>query len=136
MSASVNKVILQGNLGQDPELRYTGAGTAVCNFRMATNESYKDANGERVNKTTWHSLVAWGRNAEVIGENVRKGDSLFVDGVLQTRSYEDKEDITRHVTEIKVLSFQFNSPKQDSASPEATEAAPAADVVPDDELPF
>ena len=75
MARSVNKVILIGNLGQDPELRYTGSGTAVCNMRIATNESYKDSSGELVEKTEWHNVVAWARLAEICGEYLKKGST-------------------------------------------------------------
>ncbi len=100
MARGINKVILIGNLGQDPELRYTGAGTAVCNMRIATNESYKDANGELVQKTEWHSIVAWSKLAEICGEYLKKGSQVYFEGSLQTRSYE-KEGNTVYVTEIK-----------------------------------
>ena len=101
MARSVNKVILIGNLGQDPELRYTGSGTAVCNLRLATNESYKDANGEWVDKTEWHSVVAWARLAEICGEYLKKGSRVYFEGSLQTRSWDDKDGNTRYSTEIK-----------------------------------
>lgn len=101
MARGINKVILIGNLGQDPELRYTGNGTAVCNMRLATNESYKDQDGNLVDKTEWHSVVAWSRLAEICGEYLKKGSQVYFEGSLQTRSYEDKEGITKYVTEIK-----------------------------------
>ena len=101
MARSVNKVILIGNLGQDPELRYTGSGTAVCNLRLATNESYKDSNGELVEKTEWHSIVAWARLAEICGEYLKKGSQVYFEGSLQTRQWEDKDGQTRYTTEIK-----------------------------------
>ena len=101
MARSVNKVIIIGNLGQDPELRYTGSGTAVCNMRLATNESYKDSNGELVEKTEWHSVVAWARLAEICGEYLKKGSQVYFEGSLQTRQWEDKDGQTRYTTEIK-----------------------------------
>ena len=101
MARAVNKVILIGNLGQDPELRYTGSGTAVCNLRLATNESYKDSNGELVDKTEWHSVVAWARLAEICGEYLKKGSQVYFEGSLQTRQWEDKDGQTRYTTEIK-----------------------------------
>ncbi len=101
MARAVNKVILIGNLGADPELRYTGSGTAVCNLRLATNESYKDANGELVEKTEWHSIVAWARLAEICGEYLKKGSQVYFEGSLQTRQWEDKEGQTRYTTEVK-----------------------------------
>jgi single-strand DNA-binding protein len=107
MARSVNKVILIGNLGQDPELRYTGSGTAVCNLRLATNESYKDSNGELVEKTEWHSVVAWARLAEICGEYLKKGSKVYIEGSLQTRQWEDKEGNTRYTTEIKAREMQM-----------------------------
>lgn len=102
MARSVNKVILIGNLGADPELRYTGSGTAVCNMRIATNESYKDANDQLVEKTEWHNVVAWSRLAEICGEYLKKGSRIYVEGSLQTRSWEDQDGNTRYTTEIKI----------------------------------
>jgi single-strand DNA-binding protein len=101
MARGINKVIIVGNLGQDPELRYTGSGTAVCNLRLATNESYKDASGEWVDRTEWHSVVAWARLAEICNEYLQKGSQVYIEGSLQTRNYEDKDGITRYTTEIK-----------------------------------
>jgi single-strand DNA-binding protein len=101
MARGINKVILVGNLGQDPELRYTGSGTAVCNLRLATNESYKDSNGELVEKTEWHSVVAWARLAEICGEYLKKGSQVYFEGSLQTRQWEDRDGNTRYTTEVK-----------------------------------
>lgn len=101
MARGINKVILIGNLGQDPELRYTGGGTAVCNMRLATNESYKDADGQLVEKTEWHSVVAWARLAEICGEYLKKGSQVYFEGSLQTRQWDDKEGQTRYTTEVK-----------------------------------
>ncbi|MEM1270683.1 MAG: single-stranded DNA-binding protein [Bacteroidota bacterium] len=102
MARSVNKAIIIGNLGADPELRYTGSGTAVCNMRIATNESYKDSNGDLVEKTEWHNVVAWGRLAEICGEYLKKGRQAYFEGNLQTRQFEDRDGNTRYTTEIKV----------------------------------
>lgn len=101
MARGINKVIIVGNLGQDPELRYTGSGTAVCNLRIATNESYKDSSGEWVDRTEWHSVVAWARLAEICNEYLKKGSQVYIEGSLQTRNYDDKDGITRYTTEIK-----------------------------------
>ena len=101
MARGVNKVILVGNLGQDPELRYTGSGTPVCNLRLATNESYKDSNGELVEKTEWHSIVAWSRLAEICGQYLKKGSQVYFEGSLQTRQWEDRDGNTRYTTEVK-----------------------------------
>ncbi|NQV71905.1 single-stranded DNA-binding protein [bacterium] len=112
MARGVNKVILVGNLGQDPELRYTGSGTAVCNLRIATNESYKDANGEWVERTEWHSVVAWSRLAEICNEYLKKGSQAYFEGSLQTRSYDDKDGNTKYVTEIKAKEMMILSGRE------------------------
>jgi single-strand DNA-binding protein len=88
---SVNKVILIGNLGKDPEIKYTPTGTAVANFSIATNERFKDKSGEWQDRTEWHNIVAWQRTAEIIGEFVKKGSKIYLEGRLQTRSWDDKE---------------------------------------------
>lgn len=102
MARGVNKVILIGNLGQDPELRYTGSGTAVCNMRLATTESYKDREGNMVETTEWHNVVAWARLAEICGEYLKKGSQAYFEGQLQTRQWEDRDGNTRYTTEVKV----------------------------------
>lgn len=107
MARGINKVILIGNLGQDPELRYTGSGTAVCNLRLATSESYKDRDGNMVENTEWHSVVAWSRLAEICGEYLKKGSKVYIEGSLQTRQWEDKEGNTRYTTEIKAREMQM-----------------------------
>ncbi|WP_412062769.1 single-stranded DNA-binding protein [Rubrivirga sp. IMCC45206] len=107
MARGVNKVILIGNLGQDPELRYTGSGTAVCNMRLATTESYKDRDGNQVENTEWHTVVAWARLAEICGEYLSKGRQVYIEGQLQTRQWEDKDGNTRYSTEIKAREMQM-----------------------------
>ncbi|MEM0963150.1 MAG: single-stranded DNA-binding protein [Bacteroidota bacterium] len=102
MARGVNKVILIGNLGQDPELRYTGSGTAVCNMRLATTETYKDRDGNVVENTEWHNVVAWSRLAEICGEYLKKGSQAYFEGQLQTRQWEDKDGNNRYTTEVKV----------------------------------
>ncbi len=99
-SRSVNKVILIGNLGQDPELRYTSAGVAVATFTLATNESWKDQDGNTQERTQWHNLVAWRKLAEICGEYLKKGSRIYVEGRLQYRTYDDKNGVKRYVTEI------------------------------------
>lgn len=139
MAKGVNKVILIGNLGQDPELRYTGSGTAVCNLRLATNESYKDADGNQQDKVEWHSVVAWGRLAEICGEYLKKGSQVYFEGSLQTRSYEDRDGVTRYATEIKAREMQMLSGgnfSSNGAAPASKQAAPANSFEPDDDLPF
>ncbi len=99
--ASVNKVILIGNLGKDPELRYTPNGTAVGNFNIATNEVWTDKSGEKQTRTEWHRIVTWGKLAETCGEFLSKGKQVFVEGSIQTRSWDDKEGNKRTTTEIR-----------------------------------
>lgn len=91
MAKSVNKVILVGNLGKDPEVKYTPSGTAVAKFSLATNEGYKDKAGQWQERTEWHNIVAWQRLAEIVGEYVKKGSKVYIEGRLQTSSWDDKE---------------------------------------------
>jgi single-strand DNA-binding protein len=98
--ASVNKVILIGNLGRDPETRYTTGGDAVTNLRIATTETWKDKAGEKQEKTEWHTVVLFGRQAEIAGEYLKKGRSVYIEGRLQTRKYTDKEGVEKYSTEI------------------------------------
>lgn len=114
MARSVNKVILIGNLGADPELRYTGSGTAVCNMRIATNESYKDGEGNLVEKTEWHNVVAWARLAEICGEFLKKGRRVYFEGSLQTRSWDDQDGNTRYSTEIKARDMMMLDGREDA----------------------
>ena len=116
MARGINKVILVGNLGQDPELRYTGGGTAVCNMRLATNESYKDSDGQMVEKTEWHNVVAWGRLAEICGEYLKKGSQVYFEGSLQTRSWEGQDGNTRYTTEVKAREMMMLSGRGDADS--------------------
>lgn len=116
MARGVNKVILIGNLGQDPELRYTGSGTAVCNMRLATNESYTDRDGNEVQKTEWHNVVAWGRLGEVCNEYLEKGSQVYFEGSLQTRSWDDRDGNTRYTTEMKAREMMFLDSNRQGAS--------------------
>ncbi len=100
MAEGLNRVMLMGNLGADPELRYTQGGEAVLNMRLATTESYKDRNGERKEKTEWHNCVLWGKRAEALSKFLRKGSSMFVEGSLRNSSYEGKDGQKRYKTEI------------------------------------
>ncbi len=101
MARGINKVILVGNLGADPEVRFTGSGTPVCNMRLATSEVYKDQDGNNVEKTEWHHIVAWARLAEICGEYLKKGSQVYFEGSMQTRSYDDKDGVTKYITEVK-----------------------------------
>ena len=91
MAKSVNKVILVGNLGKDPEVKFTPSGVPVAKFSLATNERYKDKGGEWQDRTEWHNIVAWQRLAEIVGEYVKKGSKIYIEGRLQTSSWEDKQ---------------------------------------------
>jgi single-strand DNA-binding protein len=97
---SVNKVLLVGNLGKDPELRYTASGTAVANFSLATTERYKDREGQTQEKTEWHNITAWRQLAEICGKYLQKGKQVYIEGRIQTRSYDDKDGNKRYITEI------------------------------------
>lgn len=103
----VNKVILIGNLGADPELRYTPGGQAVCDIRMATNEAWTDKSGQKQERVEWHRVVVWGKMAEVCKQYLTKGQRLYVEGRLQTRSWDDKEGQKRYSTEIVANDFMF-----------------------------
>lgn len=104
---SVNKVILVGNLGQNPELKYTPSGQAVCNLSIATNESWTGKDGQKQEKTEWHRLVLFGRLAELAGQYLQKGRQVYIEGKLQTRSWQDKDGQTRYTTEIVGQTMQF-----------------------------
>ena len=103
----VNKVIILGNVGADPELRYTPAGAAVTNFNIATNESWTDNNSERQERTEWHRIVVWGRLAEICNQYLRKGSKVYVEGRLQTRSWEGQDGQKRYTTEIVAREMQM-----------------------------
>jgi single-strand DNA-binding protein len=107
MAGGVNKAILVGNLGSDPEMRYTPSGQGVCEFRVATNESWNDKNGQRQERTEWHRIVVWGKRAEVCSKYLSKGRSVYVEGRIQTRTYDDKDGNKRYITEIVAQDVQF-----------------------------
>ena len=113
---SVNKVVLVGHLGGDPETRFTPSGTAVANFNIATNESWKDANGELQDKTEWHRCVMFGKTAELAGELLKKGQLVYMEGKLQTRNWEDKDGIKRYTTEVVCDMFTMLGRKMDTDS--------------------
>jgi single-strand DNA-binding protein len=104
---SVNKVILVGNLGKDPELRYTQTGSAVANFSLATSEQWNDRDGKRQERTEWHNIVVWGKQAEHCGQYLSKGRQVFIEGSIRTRSYDDKTGNKRYITEIVAQRIQF-----------------------------
>jgi len=104
---SVNKVILVGRLGRDPETRYTSGGQAVANFSVATDESYKDRNGERQKRTEWHKIVVWGKQAEIAQQYLKKGSLVFIEGRIQSREWQDKEGQKRTSFEIVANNFRM-----------------------------
>jgi single-strand DNA-binding protein len=135
MAKSVNKVILVGNLGKDPEVKYTPSGVPVARFSLATNERYKDKGGEWQDRTEWHSLVAFQRTAEIVGEYVKKGSKVYIEGRLQTSSWEDKQSgEKKYRTEIIVQDLVLLGGRGDveseGRSRSAAAAAPAMDQRP------
>jgi len=130
--AGVNKVILIGNLGKDPEVRYLDNGVAVANFSLATTENYKNKEGERVSQTEWHNIVLWRGLAEVAEKWLKKGSSVYVEGKIRTRKWEDKDGNTRYSTEILGDNITMLGGKPLSENP--VEVATASDKK--DDLPF
>ena len=113
---SVNKVILVGNVGQDPEIRYLDNNTPVCNIRLATSEVYKNKNSERVTATEWHNVVLWRGLAEVADKYVKKGSQLYIEGKLRTRSWDDKDNNKRYTTEVVADVMQMLGRRPDEAA--------------------
>tara|TARA_B100000902_G_scaffold37838_1_gene45158 strand:- start:1479 stop:1868 length:390 start_codon:yes stop_codon:yes gene_type:complete len=128
--AGVNKVILVGNLGKDPEVRYLDSGVAVANFSLATTESYKNKEGERVNQTEWHNIVLWRGLAEIAEKYLKKGSSVYIEGKIKNRKWEDKDGNTRYNTEILAdnMTMLGSKPSSDSEQSESSN-----DI---DDLPF
>ncbi|RLA64110.1 MAG: single-stranded DNA-binding protein [Epsilonproteobacteria bacterium] len=123
---SVNKVILLGRLGQDPELKYTPSGVPVCNFSLATTENWADKSGQKQERTEWHRIVVWGKLGELCNQYLSKGRQAFVEGALQTRSWE-KDGVKRYTTEINARNVQFLGGAQaskDQAAPQASASSP------------
>jgi len=140
---SVNKAILIGRLGKDPDLRYTPAGKAVASFSLATSERWTGQDGQRNESTTWHNIVAWGKQAEVIKEYLTKGREVYIEGRIQNRSYDDKEGNKRYISEVVVQNFQFiggrgeGEPNQRADAPPQPPPATGDDLGSgDDDLPF
>ena len=136
--ASVNKVILIGNLGRDPEVKYTQGGTAVANLNIATNEVWTDKAGQKQERTEWHRVVVWGKQAQVLSEHLSKGKQVYVEGSLQTRSWDDREGNKRYTTEIRAVRVLMLGRAEGSRMPPE---GPATDleIVPDttdEEVPF
>jgi len=123
--ASVNKVILVGNLGKDPEVRYMPSGDAITNITLATTDSWKDKNGEKQEKTEWHRVAFFGRLAEIAGEYLKKGSQVYVEGRLQTRKWQDKEGQDRYTTEIVADRMQMLGSRSGGGNYEVQDKAPA-----------
>ena len=149
MANGVNKVILIGRLGADPEVRYTSSGGAVANFNLATNESWTDKSGQKQERTEWHRVVVWNKLGELCGQYLSKGKQAYVEGRLQTREWTDKEGNKRYTTEVIALTVQFLGGPSDRVSTSAsdfspppaefepsTETAASKNVIQDDEVPF
>jgi len=137
--ASLNKVMLIGNLGADPEIRYTPSGAAVANFNMATKAQWTTKEGEKQDKTEWHRIVAWRRLGEICGEYLHKGSLVYIEGRLQTRSWEDRDGNKRYTTEIVAQGMQMLDRAGQSAEAVSTEERfPTEEPldVPDDDIPF
>ena len=137
--ASVNKVILIGNLGRDPELRYTQSGQAVANFTLATSERFANKSGEQQERTEWHRIVAWGKTGELCAQYLSKGRSVYIEGRLQTREWEDKEGQKRSTTEIVAQNVTFlGSPRggQGGGGGEPPRGEPSSAPPASDEIPF
>ena len=126
---AVNKVILVGNVGKDPDVRYLDENTAVCKFPLATSEVYKNRNGEKVEQTEWHNIVLWGGLAQVAEKYVKKGSQLYIEGRIRSRSYDDKDGVKRYFTEIVGDNMQMLGKRQDDAGA-GDYAAPAAQSQP------
>ena len=125
---SVNKAILIGNMGKDPELKDVG-GTSVCNFSLATNRTWKDKDGAKQEKATWHSCVAWGKTAETISNYVKKGQQLYIEGRIDNRTYEKEAGTKGYASDIVVEKFAFVGTKADNEAPKPKTNEP-------DDLPF
>jgi single-strand DNA-binding protein len=149
---AVNKVILVGNLGKDPELRYTASGTAVATFSLATSEKFKNRNGEQQERTEWHNIVVWANLAEICGKYLSKGRQIYIEGRIQSRSYDDRDGNKRYITEVVANEMQMLGRPGDEAGgggggrPAATPASAPASAPsggpeeppfnPDDDIPF
>jgi single-strand DNA-binding protein len=142
---SVNKAILVGNLGKDPELRYTPSGTAVCTFSLATTDRFKNKQGEQQERTEWHNIVVWAGLAEICGKYLTKGKQVYIEGRIQNRSYDDRDGNKRYITEIVANEMQMLSRAGDQGGgggrpaetvEESSRGSQEAPFNPDDDIPF
>lgn len=132
---SVNKVILVGRLGQNPEVRYTPSGAAVANFSVATNESWTDKSGQKQERTEWHRVVVWGKLAELCNQYLAKGRQVYVEGRLQTRQWQDKDGQTKYTTEVQAQTVQFLGGQQGERPSRDTGADAGAGANPGNPMP-
>lgn len=133
----LNSVTLIGNLGRNPEVRYTSNGTAVCNFSIATTESYKDKDGQRQDVTEWHNIIVWRELADICGKYLKKGSQVYVNGKIQSRKYKDKEGIERVAYEIVCNEMKMLGKKESGAAPSGDNPAPQnSDKAEDDGFPY
>lgn len=133
---SLNKVMLIGNLGKDPEVRFTSTGKAVANFPLATSEKWTDGEGQAQERTEWHNVVVWGKQAESCGQYLAKGRQVYVEGAIQTRNYDDKEGNKRYITEVKAQRVQFLGGPNGGGNGAGRAAAAAPEPVEDQDIPF
>jgi single-strand DNA-binding protein len=141
---SVNKVILIGNLGRDPEVRFTAGGKALARFSIATSEMWNDAEGTRQERTDWHNIVVWGKQAESCGQYLQKGRQVYIEGSIRNRQYDDKDGNKKYITEIHALRVQFlgggggagrGAQSRDSQATEPA-GAPAEPPSEEEDIPF
>jgi single-strand DNA-binding protein len=145
--SSVNKVILVGRLGKDPEVRYTPSGSAVANFSVATSENWKDKGGEKQERTEWHNIVVWGKLAEICGQYLNKGKLVYLEGRLQTREWDDRDGVKRKTTEIVASEMVMlgskgegggggGAPRENTRQPVQSPERTADVGITDDDIPF
>jgi len=143
---NLNKVMLIGRLGGDPELRYTQGNTAIATFSLATDESWTDGAGEKQSRTSWHRIVAWGKLGETISQYLHKGSQAYIEGSIQYREYEDKEGVKKTVSEIKAVTIQFlDSRGQGQGGGQGSgqgsggrnpKPSQSSEPIPDEDIPF
>lgn len=137
----LNKVLLIGNLGADPELRYTPGGTQVATFSIATSERWKGQDGKVQESTEWHRIVAWGKLAEICGQYLRKGSRIYIEGKLQTRKWQDRDGSDRYITEIVAREMKMLDTRNSAPAPQQSEPGQAWNpqpqrMVPEEPVPF
>jgi single-strand DNA-binding protein len=142
MSSSFNKITIVGNLGRDPELRYTPQGTPVCSFTMATNERRKDRTGEAQDQTTWFRVTLWGRQAETASQYLTKGRPVYIEGRLRVEEWTDRDGRSRYTLEVHATDMQFIGGKGEDAPPSSrseepqTQTTASSTEIEDDDIPF